>query len=458
MASDTTPEPQGYAAASRDTERHAITGAFAQHCRGNLRRLRALTSRWFNRPRADNAPLPDDEPATDPYKIHWVWVGGDLAPSAQKNIVSWSRSFKKDVEPVLWVDDAALDALRNSGRIRMENGKEVLDLKGLKRPVTVTSIRTLDGAGIPGWDRLSPAIAHETQSDSGLKQVASDIVRVAVLWHAGGSYWDLGDTSPGRRRFGADKLDAALGDDAPAIIPQVLASEPIPGTTVHRTENGVILTHPRKQHEAKALYGIMLDDMAARYDRPDARTRDVDALVGEWKQRQRIRLPDNQIERDRKLAEEHPSATVLANNCAAQEHVMQGLDGVRTPKEVDSLMVEALKKRGKNDGTNTAIIQATKREDEAAYLTSLQQGLGGKIEADYLPKEISKTVNTYTFESFVKISGTQVPGGAENFPAKAENLNSAGWSKTQGFFGGNTKSGSWYSWKTVPGRTLAAEA
>jgi hypothetical protein len=447
----------GYAAASADTDARASTGGLIQRCRDVTRRglAKLKPTRWFARVRAPNPPESAALSDQAPYPIHWVWLGGRLAPSARENMVAWTNSFRNDVAPVLWVDDAALADLRSQRLVTTVDGKEVLSLNS-NVPVSIANIDTL--AGVPGWDKLAPAVAHESTSDSGLRQVASDIVRIAVLWQEGGSYWDLGDTAPSMHRFSPQKLERRLGKKAPAVVPQVLKD-----AAGARTENGIILTHPAKQAEAKALYKTMLDDMAARYGEPDARTKEVKTHVEKWKEGHlNTRINEAAAQRDQafidQLPEGHPAAPQMKAGLKAQEHFRKNLDDkVKTPKDVDQKMTAAIKERGSPDQTTAKLIEATRREDEIAYFEHLQTALGGKVDVRYLPTEISKTVNDYTFGTFVKTAGSQVPGAEKDVGIKATNLNSAGWSKVQRFFGGNTKSGSWYSWKTQPGRTLANE-
>ena len=54
---------------------------------------------------------------------------------------------------------------------------------------------------VANWKALSAAIQAETTNPEGLKQVASDILRIVVLSIYGGAYWDVGDSTPKKHFF-----------------------------------------------------------------------------------------------------------------------------------------------------------------------------------------------------------------------------------------------------------------
>lgn len=100
------------------------------------------------------------------------------------------------------------------------------------------------------------------------------------------------------------------------------------------------------------------------------------------------------------------------------------------------------------------LIWATLNENESAYLRRLSDALGSTLNINPLLEQISDTVDNFTFRPFTSEISKQISTTEMDKSLTAKNMYEHGWEKLEKYFGGKTKTGSWYSWKTRPGRML----
>lgn len=379
------------------------------------------------------------------YYVHWVWVGNPISDSIHQKIWYWgTQSLGPGIQPILWVGGNVFDKLDVTPVFGSEKDQIHKDAKvsKLQNAPLVWAINLDDGENIqnflkqvPGWEKLRAAVGAELADlgKNGLPQVASDIIRVIVLWLLGGAYWDLGDTGPGIRQIKKDALLANVPKTAPAVIPQVLGK--------NRTENGIIVTNPHHPGDARILYAKVLEWMERMYVTGDNRIKKVKEKIESW----RGKLKDD--------------CSRLDNIPETRRNLDEKLSSSPTWTEVENVMLEILEAQNQTEKKVSRLTWATVKENEGLYVTAMEMLFGSSIKWDLIPA-LSHSVDTHTFNPFVTTAGRQVvPSLGDNakppeLQDAALKLHDSGWRHVQPFFGGGTKETSWYSWKTRPGRAI----
>ncbi|MEC4020859.1 glycosyltransferase [Streptomyces sp. H27-D2] len=153
---------------------------------------------------------------TVPQSLHFVWVGGEMAPAARANIRRWAaEAAESGWNLAVWTDAGAARA-----------NHEFLHDPTLGPHVSTRPISALLGKkwnlpiGKPGALAKARAL-YEVASARRRYAMASDVARYAILHRHGGVYLDV-DLSPGSVRLPRQALTMPNGRDAlPMFAPQL---------------------------------------------------------------------------------------------------------------------------------------------------------------------------------------------------------------------------------------------
>lgn len=410
------------------------------------------------------------------YIMSWAWVGGPVPPSALDDIKEWvgPKGLESDVQPVIWVDEAAARSLRiaiQSQAVDLGGGVSTQSVVQLgSRSVPVVNIDARQGPGwsnngglfaqfnLPGWAQLAPAITAEATAPDGLKQVASDIVRVASLWLVGGgAYFDI-DSKPGKRRLGERALREALSSSPLEVVPLVMHD---PSGTWYRVENGVIITNPdpAKAVAARTRYAAILNAMAAKFGTGNARITAANASSQAWAATAVAQdLPARITHCQTRLnATPPPPPAVrarLTKHLEVLNYLAAHLPGATTPAALDQVLADAIGRRTQTDRRVSRLIHAMVTQNESQYRDRLADALGDFV-ADGMTQRMSGTVSAFTLSSFVETVRDQVRAQVTSETDYDKTLYVQGWKLCEPFTS-RTQIDSWYSWKTRPGKLLIA--
>lgn len=153
--------------------------------------------------------------------LHFIWVKAAMPLVAHDNLKAWCTHLehaRSPFEPLVWMDASSLEASRRAWQIvsaeqvvvpvrRWEDhglrASHYLVVAGFKVPIVLTDALW---ASLEGIEAARPIVgpisrAVECECKVGLPQVASDLLRILVLFRFGGIYADMGGVQPGRLPF-----------------------------------------------------------------------------------------------------------------------------------------------------------------------------------------------------------------------------------------------------------------
>jgi hypothetical protein len=189
-----------------------------------------------------------------------VWVGGRISNAARERLAEWSQQKKTLV--VLWMDKAAIEksgVVEKSGNIDDIPIFGVLPVDG---PLGSIEIPVASTESIQMDESLTKAAQAEAKG--GLKQVASDILRIAILNQFGGMYIDVGGVTPGKD-FNTESFQFYGGMDL----------QPGFHEETGHMENGLLIAR-----KGSPILGQMLKTMSKYYhDDPQARIKREHELI-----------------------------------------------------------------------------------------------------------------------------------------------------------------------------------
>jgi hypothetical protein len=400
------------------------------------------------------------------YALSWAWVGGRVPQTALMTIQNWaSKGIEGDVQPVLWVDNVAFYSLQTiqAAAVAIGGGlstRTVMKLGG--RNVAVVNINAPSGEGwndpggvfahfrVPGWGNLRAAVTAEATNNEGLKQVASDIVRVAAVWLVGGAYFDI-DSQPAKTKLGEKAVTKVLASSKLAVVPLVMYDT---AKDWYRVENGVIVTNPNKAAAAKELYKAILTAMATMFTQGTSRIQTANQIGAEWVTQSVTNLNELISTYEGKITDANRAK--MENRLAVLRYLRDNLPGKTTLIEIDQVLANAVSQRTQTDGRVSRLIYAMITQKEKLYLDRLQVALGD-FGTNELIGKMSGTVTNFTFSQFAdtvrgdfleKIS-KQLTGDNDS----NKELYNEGWKLCEAFTT-RTQLDSWYTWKTRPGKLL----
>jgi hypothetical protein len=125
--------------------------------------------------------------------LHTVWVGGQINYATKESLARWSQTGKAQL--ILWMDQSAIE--------RNEVVQKDLQIEGIPiygfLPVGGPTEKIVIPVASTLSLKMEPSLAKAAQVEAtdGLPQVASDILRIAILHQFGGIYIDVGGVTPG---------------------------------------------------------------------------------------------------------------------------------------------------------------------------------------------------------------------------------------------------------------------
>ncbi|WP_281987721.1 eCIS core domain-containing protein [Aquimarina aggregata] len=182
--------------------------------------------------------------------LHTVWVGGVLSDAAKERLLEWSQVNK--MELILWMDQSAMEKSNVQPINGNVNGIPTCGILPLSSSVSiqVSSVKALH------MNRTLQD-ASEAEAIGGRPQVASDIVRIAVLHKYGGTYMDVGGVSKGTEEIDPSTFKFVGGMDL----------QPGYHKETGHLENGLIIAKKNSP-----ILKQMLSSMIAYYkDNPEKR-------------------------------------------------------------------------------------------------------------------------------------------------------------------------------------------
>ncbi|MFD1151518.1 glycosyltransferase, partial [Saccharothrix hoggarensis] len=152
-----------------------------------------------------------------PKKLHFVWMGGELSPSAKANITEWAAKAAESGWRVrLWTDPKAADAPGNK-QLLADLEAQFPGVVG-QRPVDRSLLNPVPGGSVvPALDSKAKKLV-DLALDKGAYALASDVARYHILQKRGGAYVDV-DIAPGQVQLPADPKMSTKGSAVPFLAP-----------------------------------------------------------------------------------------------------------------------------------------------------------------------------------------------------------------------------------------------